>query len=135
MENIGKNILDSVEFGYFPTIYTKQNPNCIAKDPRFDDIESYMKNSWIDYIQSDEKSFKGFLDIPRKSLKNISYQFFALLLKGYLNFEVKKHKSKPQLDKKHLLSIQGMINSETPVTAASTILKEPLHSLNSLKFQ
>ncbi|MHA1202085.1 MAG: patatin-like phospholipase family protein [Candidatus Heimdallarchaeaceae archaeon] len=133
--HIGKNILDTVEFGCFPTIYTKKNPNCSVKDPRFEDIEKYMKNSWIDYIQSDEKSFKGFLDIPRKSLKNISYQFFALLLKGYLNFEVKKYKSKPHLDKNHRLSVQGMIKSETPVTAASTILKEPLHSLNSLKYQ
>ncbi len=135
ISNFGKNILDTVEFGYFPTIYTKKNPTCIAKDPRFDDIESYMRNSWIDYLQSDEKSLKGFLDIPRKSLKNISYQFFALLLKGYLNFEVKKYNSKPHLNEGDLLPIQGILKSETPSTAASTILKDPLHSLNSLKYQ
>lgn len=135
VSGIGEEILDTVEFGKLPTIYTKKYQNHIVQDPRFENAELYMKNAWAAYLKSDEKSFKGFLELPLKTFQRMSYQFFALLLRGYLNFEMRKSGKKSHDEKFHLIPIHEIIQSETQVTAANSILKEPLHSMNSLKYE
>ena len=135
VSGIGEEILDTVEFGKIPTIYTKDYQNHIVQDPRFDNAEKYMKNAWVAYQKSDEKSFKGLLELPFKTFQRMSYQFFALLLRGYLNFEMRKSGKKSHDDMFHLIPIHEIIQSETQVTAANSILKEPLHSMNSLKYE
>jgi len=132
---IGDEILDSVEFGRIPTIYTKYYKSHVVQDPRFENAEKYMKNAWAAYQKSDEKSFKGFLELPLKTFQRMSFQFFALLLRGYLNFEMKKSGKKSHNDSFHLLPIHELIQSETQITAANFILKEPLHSMNSFKYE
>jgi NTE family protein len=135
VSGIGNEILDTVEFGKLPTIYTKEYQKHIVQDPRFENAELYMKNAWAAYLKSDEKSFKGLLELPIKAFQRMSFQFFALLLRGYLNFEMRKSGKKSHDDVFHLIPIHEIIQSETQVTAANSILKEPLHSMNSLKYE
>ncbi|MHA2357420.1 MAG: patatin-like phospholipase family protein [Candidatus Heimdallarchaeaceae archaeon] len=134
-KQIGENILDTVEFGKIPTIYTKENQTCVSLDKRFGNIENYLKNSWSEYMQSDDRSIKGLLEIPLKSFSRLSLQFFAYLLRGYLNFELKRTSDDPHKEKFHLIPVHDIIQTETQITATNFILKRPIHSFNSIKHE
>ncbi|MHA1397708.1 MAG: patatin-like phospholipase family protein, partial [Candidatus Heimdallarchaeaceae archaeon] len=43
MMKVGINILDTLEFGKLPTIYTKEYQDTVIQDPRFKDVKKFMK--------------------------------------------------------------------------------------------
>lgn len=135
MSKVADNILDTVEFGQIPTIYSEKENDCVVQDSRFGDVDSYMKNSWSSYMQTEERPLKGLIEIPIRTFKRMSFSIFAMLVQGYLNYELKKTSKKTKNDEFHLISVQEIIKSETQLQATQTILNQPIHSLNSLKYE
>ncbi|MHA2308319.1 MAG: patatin-like phospholipase family protein [Candidatus Heimdallarchaeaceae archaeon] len=133
--DVSDNILDTVDFGTIPTIYSKDEQDCVIQDSRFGDVDSYMKTSWANFVQSDQRSLKGLLEIPVKTFKRMSFSIFALILQGYLNHEIKKTGKGTHDDEFHLVPIQDIMKSETQIAATQAILNKPIHSINSLKYE
>ncbi len=133
-QNIGKNVLDNVEFGKMPTIYTKKNTDIIIQDPRFKNVDKYIKSSWSNYLKSEDKKIKNLLGLPKNVFKRSSLQFFSFLLRGYLSYEARKTKKK-HFDNSANSLIKELVKSETISPALTHVLKEPLHSFNSLKYE
>lgn len=133
-QNIGKNVLDNVEFGKMPTIYTKKNTDIIVQDPRFKNVDKYIKSSWSNYLKSEDKNIKNLLGLPKNFFKRSSLQFFSFLLRGYLSYEARKTKKK-HFDNSANSLIKELVKSETISPALTHVLKEPLHSFNSLKYE
>ncbi len=133
--DIGNEMLDTVDFGLIPTIYSEENENCVVKDSRFKDAEKYISNAWTEYLQSDEKSFKKLMEVPLRSLRRVSLEIFAYLLRGYLNFELRKSGSKKHEERFHFIPIHEIIHSESQKTTANSLLKKPLHSINSMVYE
>lgn len=133
--DVSDNILDTVDFGTIPTIYSKDEQDCVIQDSRFGDVDSYMKTSWANFVQSDQRSLKGLLEIPVKTFKRMSFSIFALILQGYLNHELKKTGERTHDDEFHLVPIHDIMKSETQIAATQAILNKPIHSINSLKYE
>jgi NTE family protein len=135
MSKVADNILDTVEFGKIPTIYSEEEKDCVIQDDRFGDVDSYMKTSWSNYMQSDQRILKGLIEIPIRTFKRMSFSIFAMLVQGYLNYELKKSSKRTYDDEFNLIPLQDIIKSETQLQATQTILNEPIHSINSLKYE
>lgn len=135
MTKIGINILDSVEFGKMPTIYTEEYQDIVFQDPRFKDTEKFMKASWLEYLKSDDKRLGNLLEVPSNRFQRGGLQFLSLILKGFLSHEVKKSYSKDLQNKDTYFNIKELVKSETISPALNKILKEPIHSFNSLKYE
>ncbi|MHA1418867.1 MAG: patatin-like phospholipase family protein [Candidatus Heimdallarchaeaceae archaeon] len=135
MTKIGLNILDTVEFGKMPTIYTQEYPDIVIQDPRFKDAEKFMKASWSEYMSSEDKKISDLLKIPINRLQGRSLQLLSLLLRGFLSHEAKKVFSKESSSKENLVNIKKLIHSETISPALKLALKDPIHSFNSLKYE
>jgi len=133
--DIGNNVLDTTEFGKIITIYSEDNENCVVQDDRFPEAEKYMNNAWTQYMQSDDKSFKKALEVPLRSIRRFSFELFAYLLRGYLNFELKRSEKKKHTERFHFIPVHEIIQSESQKAAADMILTEPLHSLNSMIYE
>ncbi len=134
-EDIGNSVLDTTEFGKIITIYSEENESCVVQDGRFPDAERYMNNAWTQYTQSEDKSFKKLLEVPLRSIRRFSFELFAYVLRGYLNFELKRSDSKKHKDRFHFIPLHEIIQSESQHAAADLILAEPLHSLNSMIYE
>jgi NTE family protein len=135
MTKIGLNILDTVEFGKMPTIYTEEYQDIVIQDPRFKDAEKFMKASWLEYIKLEDKKLSNLMEIPVNRIQRRGMQFFSLILKGFLSYESKKTYSKDLSSKISPFTIKELIHSETINPAIKKILQEPIHSFNSLKHE
>ena len=133
--DIGNSVLDTTEFGKMITIYSEENENCIVQDERFPDAEGYMNNAWVQYMQSDDKSFRKLLEVPLRSIRRFSFELFAYMVRGYLNFELKRADSKKHTERFHFIPLHEIIQSESQHVAADMILAEPLHSLGSMIYE
>ena len=133
--DVGKNVLDSTEFGKILTIYSDNNKDCVVQDERFPDAEGYMSNAWTQYKQTEDKSLRKLLEVPLRSIRRFSFELFAYVLRGYLNFEIKRSESEKHKDKFHFIPVHEIIQSESQQAAADKILAEPLHSLNSMIYE
>jgi NTE family protein len=135
MTKIGINILDTVEFGKMPTIYTEEYQDIVIQDPRFEDIEKFMKSSWLEYIKSDDKKLSNLLEIPVNRFQSGGLKFFSLILKGFLSYESKKTYSKDSSSENNIFNIKELVHSETVSPALKKVLADPIHSFNSLKYE
>ncbi|MHA1222898.1 MAG: patatin-like phospholipase family protein [Candidatus Heimdallarchaeaceae archaeon] len=135
MMKVGINILDTLEFGKLPTIYTKEYQDTVIQDPRFKDVKKFMKASWIEYLKSDDKKLSDLLEIPTKRFQRGGLQFLSLILKGFLSYETKKSLSKSSQGDNSLFDVKEIVRSETVNPALKKILNEPIHSFNSLKYE
>ncbi len=135
MTKIGINILDTVEFGKMPTIYTEDYQDIVIQDPRFKDIEKFMKASWLEYIKSEDKKLGNLLEIPVNRFQSGGLKFFSLILKGFLSYESKKTYSKDSSSENNIINIKELVRSETVSPALKKVLEEPIHSFNSLKYE
>ena len=135
MTDLGLNILDTVEFGKMPTIYSENFPDITVKDPRFEDPDKFMKTSWNDFIKSDDKKLSDLLDIPTNRFQRAGIQFLSLMLKGFLSFESRRSLEKIPKDKEARKVIRELAKSDTVNPTLQKILDQPIHSYNSLRYE
>jgi len=135
MTNIGVSILDTVEFGKVPTIFSEDYPDTVVQDSRFEDPEKFMKASWNNFLKSDDKKLSDLLDIPANQFQRAGIQFLSLMLKGFLSYESRRSLEKIPKDKEARLAIRELAQSEILNPSLKKILDKPVHSFNSLKYE
>ena len=134
MSDLSEMVLDTVEYGKLPTIFTSENPRHVIADRPIDKDKLLLDKYWKNFKESEEKKFRDLLKVPVKAFTQFNMNFFAGLVKWYLDYESKKKVVK---EPKHEIFnvIQEIAKTSTTKSAIDKILDSSADSMNSLKYE
>ncbi len=128
-KNFGLHILDRVDFGIIPTVYTKENPRYLIQEREMPEEQESLDLFWKHYKESENKTASKILKLPVKALNQLNRRAAANLLKWYLDYQTKREKKKePEKSEK------SMLNMATTKNAFEKVIHSP-DSMNSLKYE
>ncbi|GAG41037.1 unnamed protein product, partial [marine sediment metagenome] len=122
-------------FDKIPTVYTPENPTSVVDNPTLEKdnlvLDKYMKA----FVESETKTFGGFLKIPGKAFTELNFKFLATLFKWYLYYEGRKKDSVDDHKHEFIPSVPDLVHNKSTKKAIDMILGNPADSVGSLKYE
>jgi predicted acylesterase/phospholipase RssA len=132
-KNFGMHILDKVQFGAIPTVYTKENPRNIIEEREIPEDQEVLETFWRHYIQQEKPSPKNILQLPKKALNHLNRRFLASVLRWYVDYKQKREKKNHEKDSEND-SENSIFEIPTTKSAFDKVLSST-DSMNSLKYE